>query len=127
MERAPRSQDSPELHAAQRPVGGQGPAGAGSERTPAARTLKAEGLPYPALAPVVFFCRARTAARPDWCLHTVITHILRGTTAGLGGPQGSGPPPEGNQKPGESGEVSLKDGQMRGGLLGRERVSEWFG
>lgn len=61
-------------------AGGKGPGSADSE---------AEGLPYPALAPVVFYLSQDSRPR-SWCLRTVCNPYPPGHDDGLGGPQGAG-------------------------------------
>lgn len=72
--------------------GAGGRPGPGSaEKDPGSADSEAEGLPYPALAPVVFFYLSQDSRPRSWCLRTVCNPYPRGATASLGGPQGGGP------------------------------------
>lgn len=72
--------------------GAGGRPGPGSaEKDPGSADSEAEGLPYPALAPVVFFYLSQDSRPRSWCLRTVCNPYPPAATARLGGPQGGGP------------------------------------
>lgn len=69
-----------------RPGPGPGPA----EKDPGSADSEAEGLPYPALAPVVFFYLSQDSRPRSWCLRTVCNPYPRGRDGRAGGPRGGG-------------------------------------
>lgn len=70
-------------------VGRPGPGSA--EKDPGSVDSEAEGLPYPALAPVVFFYLSQDSRPRSWCLRTVCNPYPPGHDCRAGGPQGGGP------------------------------------
>lgn len=71
--------------------GAGGRPGPGSaEKDPGSADSEAEGLPYPALAPVVFFYLSQDSRPRSWCLRTVCNPYPPGHDGrlGVGGPSG---------------------------------------
>jgi hypothetical protein len=63
-----------------------------AEKDPGSADSEAEGLPYPALAPVVFFYLSQDSRPRSWCLRTVCNPYPswggRARRTGIGGLQG---------------------------------------
>lgn len=67
-----------------------------AEKDPGSADSEAEGLPYPALAPVVFFYLNQDSRPRSWCLRTVCNPYPSGARRrGDGVRKGAGRAPEG--------------------------------
>ncbi|VTJ72648.1 Hypothetical predicted protein [Marmota monax] len=76
-------------------AGGQ-PGPGSAEKDPGSADSEAEGLPYPALAPVVFFYLSQDSRPRSWCLRTVCNPYPSGMTGRVRGSAGGRvAPPEG--------------------------------
>lgn len=79
--------------------GAGGRPGPGSaEKDPGSADSEAEGLPYPALAPVVFFYLSQDSRPRSWCLRTVCNPYPPGHDGrARGSAGGRAAPPEGTE------------------------------
>lgn len=96
--------------------GAGGRPGPGSaEKDPGSADSEAEGLPYPALAPVVFFYLSQDSRPRSWCLRTVCNPYPPGHDGrARGSAGGRAAPPEGTESQ-VSPRSELEGGQKWGG------------